>query len=101
MRTIFIDNDYKCHVSNDSSMISVETEAFDGKCDTYIEGYRLIPEGRAWTREDGVVFHGEMISPWKSYTELDAAQREYERQQLLEAQATIAELDAALLDMTY
>lgn len=49
--------------------------------DTYIEGYRFIPSGQTWTRADGVVFTGEMIAPWKPWAELDAAQREYEREQ--------------------
>ena len=79
MRTIYLDSDYKCHLLNDG-MTSIETDAFDGKCQTFIEGYRFVPSGRSWTREDGKVFVGEMVSPWKSYFELDAAQREYEKE---------------------
>lgn len=82
MKTIYIDSDYKCHVYNDGTMTEVETDFFDGKCDAYIEGYRLVPYGESWTRFDGVVFHGEMITPWKNYAELDNAQRKYEREQL-------------------
>ena len=82
--TIYIDNDYKCHVSDpDGTMTAVETDAFDGKCPAYIEGYRYIPAGATWTRPDGVVFHGEMIFPWKDWRELDAAQRGYEWEQLV------------------
>lgn len=81
MRTIYIDSEFKCHVSPGSGYTSVETDAFDGKCDTYIEGYRFIPSGQTWARADGVVFTGEMIAPWKPWAELDAAQREYEREQ--------------------
>lgn len=84
MKTIYLDRDFKCHTSDDGTMIAVETDFFDGKCDTFIEGYRFIPDGKSWTREDGTVFHGEMISPWKPYSELDNAQREYERQLLAE-----------------
>ena len=29
---IYIDDDYKCHVSDDGTMTPVETTAFDGKC---------------------------------------------------------------------
>jgi hypothetical protein len=65
-------------------MTAVETEHFDGKCDAFVEGYRFVPAGETWTRPDGVVFEGEMISPWKDYDELDNAQREYERQLLAE-----------------
>lgn len=98
MKTIYIDSDFKCHVTNDGTMTAVETDAFDSKCDAYIEGYRFVPEGESWTRADGVVFHGEMISPWKDYTELDNAQREYERQLLKELQKNsvpIADLEEA------
>ncbi len=89
--TIYIDNDYKCHVTDDGMMTAVETAAFDGKCTEYIEGYRFVPAGQTWTREDGVEFAGEMISPWRNWTELAAAQREYERQQLADMQAALAE----------
>ena len=89
---IYIDSDFKCHTVNDSTMTSVETDFFDGKCDTFIEGYRYIPAGASWTRPDGVVFSGEMIAPWKPYRELDAAQRAYEQAQLAEYEALIDEL---------
>ena len=83
--TIYIDNDYKCHTSDpDSTLTAVETDFFDGKCVAYIEGYRFVPAGETWTRPDGVVFTGEMIAPWKDWRELDAAQREYERQLIAE-----------------
>ena len=77
---VYIDKDYKCHTANDGTMTAVETNFFDGKCDAFIEGYRFVPAGESWTRADGVVFNGEMIAPWKPYSELDAAQREYERE---------------------
>lgn len=84
MRTIYLDSDFKCHIANDGTMVAVNTDFFDGKCDDYIEGYRFIPSGETWVRSDGAVFQGEMISPWKKYTELDEAQRDYERQMLAE-----------------
>lgn len=90
MKTIYIDSDFKCHASNDGTMTAVETDFFDGKCDVFAEGYRFVPDGEAWTRSDGAVFHGEMISPWKPYDELDAAQREYERQLLADAENALA-----------
>lgn len=89
--TIYIDNDFKCHVTDDGTMTAVETDAFDGMCTEYIEGYRYVPAGQTWTRSDGVEFTGEMISPWRPWAELDAAQREYEREQLAAAQAALAE----------
>lgn len=92
---VYLDSDFKCHVTNDGTMTAAETDFFDGKCAEYIEGYRFVPVGSKWTREDGSVFDGEMIYPWKPYAELDAAQREYERQQLASMQEAIAETEAA------
>ena len=92
MRTIYIDSDFRCHVSNDGSLTAVETDVFDGKCDAYIEGYRFVPNGEIWTREDGTEIHGEMVSPWKPYSELETAQRAVERQMLAEYETLINEL---------
>lgn len=92
MRTVYLDLEFKCHVTDDGTMTAVETDFFDGKCDTLIEGYRFVPVGESWTRPDGTVFHGEMITPWKPSDQLDAAQRAYEKQQLAEYEALIDEL---------
>lgn len=96
MRTIYVDSEFKCHISNDGTMTAVETDAFDGKCDAFVEGYRYVPSGKSWTRSDGVVFTGEMIAPWKDYSELDSAQREYERQILADYESALTEIEAAL-----
>lgn len=93
MTTIYLDLDFKCHTVDDGTMIAVESDFFDGKCPTFIEGYRFVPEGKNWIRSDGVVFYGEMIVPWRPYSELEAAQQEYER---LKDKARIAELEEAL-----
>lgn len=77
-------------------MTAVDTDAFDGKCAEYIEGYRFVPSGETWTRDDGIQFSGEMIAPWQDYNELDAAQREYERQQLAQYESALSEIEAAL-----
>ena len=80
MKTIYLDSEFRCHVKNDGEMTPVDTGYFDNKCDTFIEGYRFVPVGQNWIREDGEVFSGEMFSPWKPYDELDLAQRDYERE---------------------
>ena len=98
--TIYIDNDYRCHVSDpDGTMTAVETDAFDGKCPAYIEGYRYIPDGETWTRPDGVTFSGEMIAPWRDWRTLDAAQRKYEREQYQTVVAQNTEYEAALSEI--
>ena len=95
--TIYIDSDFKCHTSNPyGEYTAVETDFFDGKCQQYIEGYRYIPDGETWTRPDGVVFHGEMIAPWRDWRTLDAAQRGYEKEQYTAMEAELADARAAL-----
>ena len=79
--TIYIDNDYKCHTSLADGLTAVETDFFDGKCRQYIEGYRFVPAGKIWTREDGQVFIGGMVAPWRPYEILVELQSIYEEEQ--------------------
>ena len=93
---IYIDSNCKCHIIDDGTLTAVETDAFSGKCTEFIEGYRFVPAGQTWTREDGVEFAGEMVAPWKSWSELDAAQRAYERQQIAQYETALTEIESAL-----
>jgi hypothetical protein len=74
----YIDSEFKCHVENDGIMREIEDVCFDGKCATYIEGFRYVPDGETWTRADGKTFHGLMVTPWKDYALLTTAQSLYE-----------------------
>lgn len=78
---IYVTSDYHCHTANpDGSYKEVETSFFDGKCTTFIEGH-------CYDDRKGYV----QIYPWKPYDELDAAQREHERQLLAEYEAALAD----------
>ena len=77
-------------------MTAVETDAFDGKCRQYTEGYRFVPADETWTREDGQVFHGEMVAPWRNYEILVELQAVYEEEQ----DKATAEM-AALIEEVY
>ena len=70
MRTIYIDGSHHCHVANNGAMTAVETDYFDGKCDAFVEGYSMELNG-----------NGNICKryPWKPYSELAAAQDQYER----------------------
>ena len=83
--TIYIDSEYKCHTSPGNGLTAVETDAFDGKCRQLIEGYRFVPSGKTWTREDGEVFTGEMVAPWRPYEILAEFQAIYEEEQAKQA----------------
>lgn len=93
MRTIYLDSNYRCYTAPAEGRTATETDAFDdGKCTAYIEGYRLVPEGETWVREDGVVFAGEMLAPWQDSRILEAAQAGYE--------AAMAEIEALTIPPT-
>ena len=79
--TIYIDNDYKCHVTDDGTRRAFEVSSFDGKCAAFIEGYRYVPSGERWVKPNGEFFRGEMITPWRDYDYLQAAQEAYEQGQ--------------------
>ena len=109
---IYIDGDYKCHVTDDGTMRAVETDFFVGRCSEFIEGYRYVPAGETWTRADGEVFNGEMIAPWRDYSQISEIQTAVDRAQaqaqqtineaqqtINEAQQTINEYEAALSEI--
>ena len=81
MKTVYIDSDYKCHLENDGSMTAVQTDVFDDKCDEYVEGFRFVPDGATWVRDDGAVFHGELVTAWRKYSELAEIQTAVDRTQ--------------------
>ena len=94
--TIYIDNDFKCHVSGDDTRRAFDVPFFDGKCPEWIESYRFVPEGETWTREDGEVFKGEMVTPWKDLSEAYMAQTAYLERQNAQYEAALTEIEAAL-----
>ena len=95
--TIYVEatDGYKCYLeqNEEGTLLEVNTDAFKGKCPEYITGCRYVPEGMEWTREDGLIFIGEMKCPWKPSTELEKAQAAYEIEHLI---AELAEADTAL-----
>lgn len=94
---VYTDKECKCHVSNpDGDFRGFALKFFDGKCQAFIEAHRYCPEGESYVRDDGKVFYGECIVPWKPSDEWAAAQRTYEREQLSEYEKALAEIEAAL-----
>lgn len=87
--TIYVDNDYKCYVSDDGTRRAFDVPFFDGKCTEFIEGYRYVPEGEEWTREDGMTFTGVMITPWVDYRDLLVYQAAYLEEQLADADGAL------------
>lgn len=95
---IYIDNEYKCHVSNDGTMREFDVPFFDGKCTEFIEGYRYVPSEETWTRKDGQTFKGEMITPCRDYSQISEIQTAVDRAQA-QAQQTITEYEQALTEI--
>ena len=94
--TVYIDDDYKCHVTPIVGARGIEESFFDNKCPNLIESYRYVPAGATWTREDGVAFAGPMIAPWRDIRQYDIEQREYERQQIAQYESALSEIETAL-----
>ena len=93
--TIYIGSDYRCYVSAADGRRAAETDAFNGKCDEWIESYRLVPAGETWVREDGEVFTN-MVSPWKDLGEAYAAQTAYVAAQNAQYEAALTAIETAL-----
>ena len=93
---IYIDADIKCHISPADGLTAIETDFFDGKCRQYIEGYRFVPFEQSWKREDGQVFHGEMVAPWRDYSILSEFQEVAQ-----EEKAKATEEIAAIVEEVY
>lgn len=70
---ICVDSEYHCHTTNLEGTREIEDPFFDGKCTTFVEGY-CYDDSKSYIQN----------YQWKPYFELDAAQREYERQSLTE-----------------
>lgn len=84
--TIYIDNRNHCHRIDDGTMIAVETEFFNGKCDAFVEGYCYdISKGYA------------RVYPWKDYSLLETAQSLYEETLVDKERITALEEDNKIL----
>lgn len=66
--TIYIDSLYRCHRTNDGTTQSVHTDFFFGMCDAVVEGFCC-----------EITENGQKFYPWKPFSELKAAQAQYER----------------------
>lgn len=68
---IYIDSDFRCYADPGEGRRAVEAEAFADIPPSEIERYRFVPEGEAWTREDGETFYGGMVSLIETPSELE------------------------------
>lgn len=93
---IYIDNEYRCHVSNDGNMREFDLPFFGGKCTEWIESFRLVPAGETWVKPNGEMFRGEMVSPWKDLGEAYAAQAAYVTAQNAQYEAALTAIENAL-----
>ena len=61
MKTIYLDDNYMCHLEDAPGRTEVQTDVFDSIVDAAIPYYRYIPEGKEWTNSKGRVLHGLFI----------------------------------------
>lgn len=86
---VYIGQDCRCHSEPGTDTREYETDFFDDRPGE-IEQHRCVPIGESWTRSDGTVFHGEMISRWVDNDTLP----DYLR--VKELEAALAEIQEAL-----
>lgn len=95
---IYLDEDFMAHIDQNEDTTRMPWEDtsgfFAGKCDAFIEGYRVVPEDETWIREDGMTFTGLMIAPVVNPTILQALQAAAD-------DTTITQLDAEVVELTY
>lgn len=98
MKTIYLDADFVCHLEPEIGYVEYTTDLFDLMCDRYIEAHRLVPFGSTWTRKDGKVFNGLMVSLAVMDYLCTPYQKQYE-----EDQENMMSLDevAELVEMVY
>ncbi len=83
--TIYVDALKHCHRTNDGTMTAIQTDAFIGKCDAWVEGY-------CYDTSKGY----PQIYPWKPLSELEKAQRAYERALIVDMQNALNKLGVTL-----
>ena len=75
MNTFYLDHNFRIHFGQNEAgtLLPWEDESgvFDGKCESYVRGFRVVPDGCTWMRQDGAVFTGLMISPAVDFADLD------------------------------
>lgn len=86
--TIYIDADYKVHLSPAEGRTECEDSFFDNKCANLAESYRYVPAGEGFT--------GFMIAPWRDIRQYDGEQQQYLLDQITAARAESADMQAAL-----
>lgn len=65
---VYVDSNSRCHTTNpNGNFREVETDFFNGKCQSFIEGH-CYDDRKDWVS----------IYAWKSYAELEAAQAQYD-----------------------
>lgn len=93
-KIVYIDSDYKCHAENTTGDYrEIETDFFNGKCAAFIESYRFVPSGENWTRDDGVVFDGQMIVAIKDFSIIESVQKLYDEVDITEKENRISILE--------
>ena len=91
----YIDEENKCHVTNDGTMREVEDSCFDNKCPEYIEGFYYIPEGETAVIDDEE-YSGRMLSAFGDCAKMELAQARYELEQV---KAELTDADTALAEL--
>ena len=101
MRTLFVDSEFKVYVNDGEGRTAIETDAFDGLCDELIECHRYVPQGKSFTKDNGITVYGIFIQPYKDTAEAEIAQIHFSYQNVIaEYESELADADAALAELS-
>lgn len=105
MAVYYLDKDYRLHAEQGEDMQAWEDRQgfFRGKSKTFIEGFRVIPDGEVWIDADGTDYHGPMIAATVAYETLDKAQTEQDgmRDVMTQASAMLTDAQASTVIALY
>lgn len=57
----YIDSNFKCHAEPGEGRREMQSIFFTGR-ESILSAYRFVPQDESWTRSDGTVFLGRMIT---------------------------------------
>lgn len=84
--TVYVDENWHCHVENADDRQAIEDEFFDGRAPEVIEGYLCILGDNS----------KRTITPWKLLSELDAIQRQYNQALLAQYEQALTSIEQAV-----
>lgn len=93
---VYVDLEYSCFAQKSEGLREVESDFFDGKCNTLIECFKFVPAGESYTDEHGLLHSGAIWNYKPITSSIERIQAAYEHEQL---EVVTADRDDLLSDI--